>query len=242
MPGELWMEVHDIVQETGIKTIPMEKKYRKATWLSEETLHIAVKRREAKSKGEKERYSHLNAEFQRIAGRDKKAFLSDQCKEIEENNRMRKTRDLSKKIRDTKGIFHAKMGSIKDRNGMDLAGAEDFKKRWQEYTELYKKDGHDPNNYNGVISHLEPDILECKVKWALGSITMNTASGGDGILMELFQILNNDAVKVLHSICQQIWKTAVATGLEKVSFHSNPKERQPQRMLKLPHNCTCLTC
>ena len=123
------MEVHDIVQETGIKTIPMEKKCKKAKWLSEEALQIAAERREAKSKGEKERQKHLNAEFQRIARRDKKAFLSDQCKEIEDNNRMGKTRDLFKKIRDTKGTFHAKMGSIKDRNGMDLTEAEDIKKR-----------------------------------------------------------------------------------------------------------------
>ena len=129
------MEVHDIVQKTGIKTIPMEKKCKKAKWLSDKALQIAVKRREAKSKGEKERYSHLNAEFQRIARRDNKAFLRDQCKEIEENNRMEKTRDLFKKIRNTKGKFHAKMGSIKDRNGMDLTEAEDIKNRWQEYTE-----------------------------------------------------------------------------------------------------------
>ena len=133
----------------------------KATWLSEEALQIAVKRREAKSKGEKERYKHLNAEFQRIARRDKKAFFSDQCKEIEENNRMGKTRDLFKKIRDTKGTFHAKMGSINDRNGMDLREEEDIKKRWQEYPEeLYKKGLNDPNNHDGVITHLEPDILE----------------------------------------------------------------------------------
>ena len=132
VPGELWTEVHDIVQEAGIKTIPMEKKYKKAKWLSVEALQIAVKRRKAKGKGEKERYSHLNAEFQRIARRDKEAFLSDQCKEIEEDNRMGKTRDLFKKIRDTKGTFHAKMGSIKDRNGMDLTETEDIKKRWQE--------------------------------------------------------------------------------------------------------------
>ena len=131
VPDELWMEVHDIVQETGIKTIPKKKKCKKAKWLSGEALQIAVKRRDAKSKGEK----HLNAEFQRIARRDKKAFLSDQCKEIEKNNRMGKTRDLFKKIRDTKGIFHAKMGPLKDRNGMDLTEAEDIKKRWQEYTE-----------------------------------------------------------------------------------------------------------
>ena len=167
-----------------------------------------MKRREAKSKGEKERYTHLNAEFQRIARRDKKAFFSDQCKDIEENNRMGKTRHLFKKIRDTKGIFHAKMGSITDRNGMDLTEAEDTKKRWQEYTEeLYKKDLHDPNNHDSVITHLEPDILECEVKRALGSITMNKASGSDGIPVELFQILKDDAVKVLQSICQQIWKT-----------------------------------
>ena len=142
---------------------------------------MAVKRREAKSKGEKERYTHLNAEFQRIARRDKKAFLSNQCKEIEENNRMGKTRDLFKKIRDIKGTFHAKMGTIRDRNDVDLTEAEDIKKRWQEYTELYKKDLHDPDNHGGVITHLEPDILECEVKWALESITANKASGGDGI-------------------------------------------------------------
>ena len=137
-----------------------------------ETLQIAEKRREVKSKGDKERYTHLNAEFQRRASRDKKAFLSDQCKEIEENNRMGKTRDLFKKIRGTKGIFHAKMGPINAQNGIDLTRAEDIKKRWQEYTEeLYKKDLHDPNNHSGVITHLEPDILECEVKWALKSIT-----------------------------------------------------------------------
>ena len=131
-----------------------------------------MKRREAKSKGEKERYNHLNAESQRITRRDKKAFLSDQCKEIEENNRMGKTRDLFKKIRATKGTFHARMGLIKGRNGMDLTEAEDIKKRWQEYTEeLYKKDLHDQDNHDGVITHLEPDILESEVKWALESIT-----------------------------------------------------------------------
>ena len=166
-----------------------------------------MKTREVKSKGEKERYKHQNAEFQRIARRDKKAFFSDQCKEIEEKNTMGKTRDLFKKIRHTKGTFHGKMGSIKDRNGMDLTEAEDIKKRWQEYTEeLYKKDLHDPDNHNGVITHLQPDILECEVKWVLESITTNKAGGGDGIPIELFQILKDDAVKVLHSICQQIWK------------------------------------
>ena len=164
VPDELWMEVHDIVQETGIKTIPMEKKCKKAKWLSEEALQIAVKRRKVKSKGEKERCKHVNAVFQRIAKRDKKAFLSDQCKEIEENNRMGKDRDFFKKIRDTKGTFRAKMGSIKEKNDMDLTEAEDIKKRWQEYTEeLYEKDLHDPDNHDGVITHLEPDILECEV-------------------------------------------------------------------------------
>ena len=149
-----------------------------------------------------ERYSHLNAEFQRTARRDKKAFLIDQCKEIEENYRMGMTRDLIKKIRDTKGKIHAKMGSIKDRNIMDLTEAEDIKKRWQEYTEeLCKKDLHDPDNHTDVITYLEPDILECKVEWALRSITMNKASGGDRTPVELFQILKDDAVKVLHSIC-----------------------------------------
>ena len=149
----------------------------------------------------------MNAEFQRIARRDKKAFLSDQCKEIEENNRMGNTRDLFKKIRDTKGTFHAKMGSIKDINGMDLTEADDIKKRWQEYTEeLYKKDLHDLDNHDGVITHLEPAILECEVKWALESITTNKASGCDGTPVELFQILKDDGVNVLHSIYQQIWK------------------------------------
>ena len=150
----------------------------------------------------------MNAKLQRIAKRGKKAFLSDQCKKIEENNKMGKTRDLFKKIRDTKGTFHAKMGTIKDRNGTDLTEAEDMKKRGQEYTEeLYQKDLQDPENHDGVVTHLEPDILECKVKWALGNITANKASGGDGIPVELLQILKNDAVKVLHSTCQQIWKT-----------------------------------
>ena len=171
------MEVCDIVQEAVIKIIPKKKKCKKVKWLSEEALQIAEKRREAKDKGEKERYMHLNAKFQRIARRDKKTFLSDQCKEIEENNRMGKTRDLFKKISDTKGTFHTKMGTIKDRNGMDLTEAEDIKKRWQEYTEeLYKKDLHDSDHHNGVVTHLEPDILECEIKWALGSITMNKAS------------------------------------------------------------------
>ena len=162
-----------LYRKQGSRPFPWEKNAKKAKWLSGEALQIAVKTREMKSKGEKERYTYLNAEFQRIARRDKKASLSDQWREIEENNRMGKTRDLFKIIRDAKGIFHAKMGSIKDRNGMDLT-AEDIKRRWQEYTEkLYKNDLHDPDNHSGVIAHLEPDILECEVKWALGSITTN---------------------------------------------------------------------
>ena len=145
--------------EAVVKTIPKRKKCKKAKWLSEETLQIAEKRREVKGKGEEERYIHLNADFQRIARRDKKTFLSDQCKEIEETDRMGKTRDLFKKTRDTKGTFHANMGTLKDRNSMGLT--EDFRKRWQEYTEeLYKKNLNDPNNHDGVITHLEPDILE----------------------------------------------------------------------------------
>ena len=159
-------------------------------------------------------------QFQRIARRDKKAFLSDQGKEIEEKNRMGKTRDLFKKIRDIKGTFHPKMGLIKDRNDLDLTEAEDIKKRWQEYTEeLYKRDLHDQDNHYGVSTHLEPYILECEVKWALGSITMNNA-------LDMPENLEN---------------SAVATGLEKASFHSNSQERQCQRMLKLLHNCTHLT-
>ena len=180
----------------------------KRKWLSGEALQIAVKRREAKSKGEKERYKHLNAELQRTARRDKKAFLSNQCKEIEENNRIGKTREHFKKISHTKGKIHAKMGTIKDRNGTDLTEAEDIKKRWQEYTEeLYKKYLHYPDNHDDMITDLEPDILECEVKWALESITTNKASAGDGIPVKLFQILKDDAVKVPNSICQQIWKT-----------------------------------
>ena len=208
MPEELWTEVHDIVQEAVIKTIPKKKNCKKAKWLSEEALQIAERRREAKGKGEKEKYTHLNAEFQRIERRDKKGFLSDQCKEIEENNRTGNARDFFEKIRDTKGTIHAKMGTIKGRNDMDLTEAEDIKKRWQVYTEeLYKKTFHNPDNHDGVITHLEPDIMVCEVKRALESITRNKASGGDGIPVELFQILKDDAVKMLQSICQQIWKT-----------------------------------
>ena len=174
----------------------------KAKWLSNEDFQIAEKRREAKSKRKKEKYTHLNSEFQRTAWREQKAFSVISAKKQRKNNRMGKTRDFFKKFRDTKGTFHAKMGTIKDRNGMDLTEAGDIKKRWQEYTEeLYKKDLHNPDNHNGVITHLEPDILECEVKWALESITTNKASGGDGIPVELFQIVKDDAVKMLYSIC-----------------------------------------
>ena len=157
-----------------------------------------------KGKGEKERYSHLNAEFQRISRRGKKAFLSGQCKEVEENNRMGKTRNLFKKIRDNKGTFHVKMCTIQERNSMDLTEAENIKKRGKKTQKNYKKDLNDPDNYSGVITHLEPDILECEVKWVLGSITTNKVSGDDGIPAEKFQILTDYAVKVLHSIHQQI--------------------------------------
>ena len=239
------MEVRDIVQEAVIKTTPKKKKFKKVKWLSEEALQIAVKRREAKGKGEKERYTHLSAEFQRIARREKKVFLSDQCNEIEESNRMGKTRDVFKKIRDTKETFHAKMGTVKDRNGMDLTEAEDIKKRWQEYTEeLYKKYLHNPDDHDGMITHLEPDILECKVKWAWGSITTNKAGGGDGIPVDLFQLWKLKrwcCESAVLSIQANLKNSAVATGLEKVSFHSNPKERQCQRMFKLLHNCTHLS-
>ena len=172
--------------------------------MSEEALQIAEKRRKVKSKREKE---SREAEFQRTARRDKKAFLSDQCKEIEKNNGMGKIRDIFKKIRDTKEIFYAKMASIKNRNGIDLKEAEDIKKRRQEYTEvLYKKELRDPDNHDDVINHLEPDVLEGEVKLTLESITMNKSRGSDAIPVKLFQILKDDVVKVLHSICQQIWK------------------------------------
>ena len=206
VPEELWTEFHNIVQEVVTKIIPKKKKC-KANWLSEEALQIAGERRDVKGKGERERYTHLNAEFQRIARRDNKAFLNEQWKEIEENNRMGKIRDFFKKTGDIKGTFHPSMGTIKDRNSKDLTEAEDIK-RWQEYIqELYKKGLDVWDKQDGVISHLEPDILECEVKWALGSITTNKASGGDGIPVELLQILKDDAVKVPHSICKQIWKT-----------------------------------
>ena len=201
VPDELWTEVGDIIPETQIQTIPKKKEVHESKMAFEEALQIAVKTREVKSKGEKERYTHLNAEFQRIAGSDKKAFPSDQCKEIEKNNGMGKIRDIFKKIRDTKEIFYAKMASIKNRNGIDLKEAEDIKKRRQEYTEvLYKKELRDPDNHDDVINHLEPDVLEGEVKLTLESITMNKSRGSDAIPVKLFQILKDDVVKVLDSI------------------------------------------
>ena len=187
------------------------------------------------------RVPEFNAEFQRIARRGKKAFLSDQCKEIEENNSTGKTRDLFKKIRDTKGTFPAKMGMIKDSNDMDLTEEKDIK-RWQEYTEeLYKKGLHDQDNHVGMITHLAPDILECEVKWALESITTNKASGGDGIPVELFQILKDDAVKVLYSICRKFGKVSSGhrTGKGQFSFQSQrkamPKNAQTTEQLHSSH-------
>ena len=196
------MEVRNTVQEAVIKIILKKKKRKNGKWLSEEALQIAEKR-EVKGKGEEDKYTHLNAEFQRIARRDKKAFLSDQCKEIEANNRMGKTSNLFRKLRDTKGTFHAKMGPVKDRKIMDLTEVEDTKKRGQDYTEeLYKKDLHDPDNHDGVITH-SPRARHLGVQSQVGLRKLHDkASGGDGIPVELFQILKDDAVKVLHSICQ----------------------------------------
>ena len=215
------------------------QKSKMAVW---EGLTNSCEKKRGEKQRRKERYKHLNAEFQRIARRDKKDFFSDQCKEVEECNRMGKTRDLFKKIRDTKGTFHEKTGSIKDRNGMDLTEAEDIKKRWQEYTEeLYKKDLYHSDNYDGVIIYLEPDILECEVKWALGSITTNKASGGDGIPVELFQILKDDAVKVLHSIWQQIWKTQQWPQEWKRSVFIPIPKKGNAKECSILHNCTHLT-
>ena len=186
----------------------------------------SCEKKRSKKQKKKGKIQASEAELQRIARRDKKAFFSDQCKEIEENNRMGKTRDLFKKIRDTKGTFHANMGSIKDSKCMDLTEAEDIKKKWQEYTEeLYKKELHDPDNHHSVITHLEPDILECEVKWALESMTTNKASGRDGIPLELFQILKDDAVKVFHSIASKFGKLSSGhrTGKGQFSFQSSRK-------------------
>ena len=184
---ELWTEGGDIVQGSTTKIIPKKKICKKAKWLSEETFNIAEEIRKTKSKGKRERYTQLIAEFQRRARRDKKAFLNEQCKEIEQRNRMGKTRDLFKKTGDIMGIFHARTGTIKDRNSKDLTEAEEIKKRWQEYTkEPYKKGLNDPDKHDCVVTHLELDILECEVKWALGSITTNKARGSDGISAEIF--------------------------------------------------------
>ena len=194
MPEELWTEVRDCTGGSD-QDHPQEKEMQKGKMVVWAGLTNSWEKKRSEGKGEKERYTHLNAKFQKLARRDKKVFLSDQGKEIEENNRMGKTGDLFKKIRNTKGTPHAKMGTKKDRNSMDITEAEDIKKRWQEYTEeLYKKDLQDPDNQDGVITHLEPDILEFEVKWALGRITTNKASGGDGIPVELFQIPKDDAV------------------------------------------------
>ena len=222
---ELQTEVCAIVQETEIKTIPKIKKHKRATWLSEETLQTDEKRRKVKGKGEKERYTHLNASKEK-QGKIRKPSSVINAKKQWKIIEWERLEILFKKIRDTKGTFHAKMGTIKDRNGMDLTEAEDILKRWQEYKEkLYKKDLHNPDNHDGVITHLEPDIVKCKDRWALGSIDMNKASGGNRIPVELFQTLKDEVVKVLHSICQQIGKIAVAhrTGKCPFSFLSQRK-------------------
>ena len=201
---------------------PQEKEMQKGKMVVWEGLTNSCEKKKSERKRRKGKIYHLNAEFQRIARRNKKAFLSDQCKEIKEKHRMGKTRDLFKKIQDIKGTFQAKMGIIKDRNGMDLIEAEDSKKRWQYTEELYQKN---PDNHKCVITHLEPHNLECKVKWASGSITTNKASGGDGIPVELFQILKGDAVKVLHSICEQIWKAQQwPQDWKRSLFIPNPKK------------------
>ena len=190
MPEELWTEICNIVQEVLIRIIPKKKKCKKVKWLFEEVFQVAEERREVKGKGETARYTQLNAEFQQIARRDKKAFLSEQCKEAETNEGMEKNKDLFKKIGDMKGIFHTRMGTIKGRNGEDLTEAEKIKKRWQEYTEeLYKKSFNHLDNHNGIVIHLEPNILESEVKWALGIITTNKSTGGDRIPVELFKII-----------------------------------------------------
>ena len=190
------------------KTIPKKKKSKKAKWLSEEALQIVEERRETKSKGERETYSRLNTEFKRTASRDKKAFFNEQSIKLAENNRRGKTRDLFRKTGNIKGIFHPKIGTIKDRKSRDLVNAEEIKKRRKEYMEeLYKKDLNELDYYDAVVSHPEPDILEREVKWALGSTAVNKASGCDGIPVELFKTLKDDTIKVLLSISQQIWKT-----------------------------------
>ena len=208
-----------------IKTIPKKRNTEKAKWLSEEALQIVKRRREAKGEGEKERYILLNAKFQRIARRDKKAFLCEQCKEIEKNNIMGKIRHLFKNIRDSRGTFHAKMGTIKDRDSIDLTEAEDIKKKWQKYTEeIYKKYLNDPDKHGRVITQLEPDILEYEVRWSLGSITVNKPSGGDGIQTKLFQVLKDDAVKVpQYASAFRKLSSGHRTGKGQFSFKSQRK-------------------
>ena len=197
---ELQMEVHNVIKEAVNKTIP--KKSKKAKWLSEEALQIAEERREEESKGEQDRYIQLNAKFQRIAQRDKKAFFNEQCIKLEENNRQGKIRDLFRKTGNIKGLFCPNMGTMKDRNGRDLVDTEEIKKRWEErMEELYKTYFNELDYYDGVDSHPEPDILECEVKWTLGSTIVNKTSGYNGIPVELFKTLKDEAIKVLHSIC-----------------------------------------
>ena len=201
-------KVHNIVKQVANKTIPKKKKSTKAKWLSEKALQVAEERREVKSKGEREKHIQLNAEFQKKAGRDKKAFINEQCLVIKENNKRGKTRDLFRKIENLRGAFCPKMGTIKGQNGRDLVDAEEIKKRWKEYTkELCKKDLNDPNYYDGMVSYPKPDIVECKLKWALRNTAINKASACDEIPAEQFRSLKNNAIKVLHSLCQQIWKT-----------------------------------
>ena len=190
------------------KIIPKRKNSKKGKWLSEEALQIAKERRKVKSKGEMKRCIQLNADFQRTAWRDKKVFFNEQCIKLEENSRKEKTRNLFRKIGDIKGTFFPKVDTIKDINDRDLVDAEEIKKRWKEYMQkLYKKDPNKLDYYDGVVSHPEPDNLEHEVKWALGSSTVNKASECDGIPVELLKTLKDDAIEVLHSICQQIWKT-----------------------------------
>ena len=195
-----------------------------------------------KKRGEKERYKHLNAEFKEQQEKKRKPSSVISAKKQRKTTEWERL-EISSRKRDTKGTFHAKMGSIKNRNVMDLTEAEDIKKRWLEYTEeLYNKDLHNPDNHDGAVTQLEPDVLQCEVKWALGSIITNKASGGDGIPVELFQILKDEVVKMLHSVCQQIWKTQQWPQDQKRCFYSNPKEKQCQRMFKLLYKCTHFTC
>ena len=208
LPEELWTEVHNIVQEEVNKTIPKKKQSKKAEWISEEALQIGEEQREVKSKGQREKYLQLNAEFQKLAITDTKAFFNEQCLIIDENSKRGKTRDLFRKIGNIKKAFHTKMGTIRDKNCRDLVNAEQINKRWNEYTEeLYKKDLNKLDYNDGVVSHPELEILECKVKWALRSIAVNRVSGCDEIPAKLFRFLQKDAIKVLHSLCKQIWNT-----------------------------------